>query len=997
MGRARSTVASSPRPRKRSRTSALLSTPPPEPEADPDPNVPRVVGDPVSAPINPRIAGPPARARVVAVMPEPPAPPRRLYIHFVGLDRRLDRWVDADKVGPPSAAPPVGADPVSLLPGVGAGAPPTTSRRTSRGRAAAAAEKQTREQEDVNGGQRKNLPDTIIVDGENEAPRRPVRTSTRATRGTRGSARVAAVAAAAAAAAGGQLEGGKPTDGGVGESTKGGSGSGSGSGSGNGNGNGSGSGSGSGIGSGIGSGGRSGGGNGGGESGSGNSKRDGDDARNGHGSGSACEVGGDSESKINPADRVVEVETEVETTRGESGAGRSVEPHPTRKVTRSRRRALEEFNPVSERETGNEVVARMERAREEHTKVRNIGAIVFGVYEVDAWYFSPYPGSCSNVDTLYICSFCLKYMRSAARYDSHCSRCEWSAPPGTLLYTDPTHKVTIHEVDGLVNVPYAQRLCLLGKLFLDHKTLYFDVAPFLFYVVCFDGELAGFFSKEKPLVVSEFNLACIVTLPQHQRKGLGRFLIALSYELTRREGKTGSPERPLSDLGQLSYRSYWMHAVMTFVRTKRGAVGLSAGEVASATGIRVADVTATLKSMGIVTIWKGETYVDTNHKALDQAGRRVSKPRLPLITSLLKWAPMKKPDPVHPLQPPRSPHPAGGIASAAGSSGPKGSSRRKPVRRSTGGSRTGGVASRVTVQGSAPSHARGRQNSSDRGLSMEPLTSNGAFTKDEIMTMKAFVLHHSVAKVQASLNSEDGLRTEDVANLAESLHMTLERCRKKLKRLSAAAVQDPSILTTGTAEQSLLLPSPAASPASSPVPSQNSRSASAYGAASAVVERVPVLSPTGAVTARPMRGKRVAPAPGTQSHGLPSQQNAGAVGSGPPLDVSDTLTEAIDGGMTPAASPDRFRSDVGAEASVPSSEAPPVSTQPGMPTLLLDEKKRGLVLNTSAAEPGASLVEGPTSPMIVEPVPALEKVISAPPASTGGIVASRKGVNGATS
>jgi hypothetical protein len=28
-----------------------------------------------------------------------------------------------------------------------------------------------------------------------------------------------------------------------------------------------------------------------------------------------------------------------------------------------------------------------------------------------------------------------------------------------------------------------QNLCLLAKLFLDHKTLYYDVEPFMFYVM----------------------------------------------------------------------------------------------------------------------------------------------------------------------------------------------------------------------------------------------------------------------------------------------------------------------------------------------------------------------------------------------------------------------------------------------------------------------------------------------------------------------------------
>lgn len=53
------------------------------------------------------------------------------------------------------------------------------------------------------------------------------------------------------------------------------------------------------------------------------------------------------------------------------------------------------------------------------------------------------------------------------------------------------------------------------------------------------------------------NLACILVFPPWQRKGLGALLMGVSYEISRREGIMGGPEKPISDLGKKGYKRFW--------------------------------------------------------------------------------------------------------------------------------------------------------------------------------------------------------------------------------------------------------------------------------------------------------------------------------------------------------------------------------------------------------------------------------------------------------
>ena len=362
-----------------------------------------------------------------------------------------------------------------------------------------------------------------------------------------------------------------------------------------------------------------------------------------------------------------------------------------RKLTRNLKRRYNEINNVAGAvEDLAPIDQKLEKEHDERTKVKNVKMIEYGPHEVDAWYFSPYPrdvrrgddgadgadeksgadraapsasardaggsgdGSAGGsgapppphvaCDKLFVCERCLKYVRKRSTLAKHAAKCEARHPPGKMIYEHKRSRRTeagpgsrelvgadlaFWEIDGAKMKVYCQNLCLLAKLFLDHKTLYFDVEPFLFYVLTErdpenDVHVAvGYFSKEKASL-EEYNLACILTLPPYQRRGYGSLLISMSYELSRREGKVGTPERPLSDLGLVSYRSYWCRVVLKELRRHKASLSLK--DLSAATGFREADVASALTSLNLLKYWKGQHIVSATPKIVDDHLRSFGGP-----------------------------------------------------------------------------------------------------------------------------------------------------------------------------------------------------------------------------------------------------------------------------------------------------------------------------------------------------------------------------------
>uniref|UniRef100_A0A8C7PB91 Histone acetyltransferase n=1 Tax=Oncorhynchus mykiss TaxID=8022 RepID=A0A8C7PB91_ONCMY len=273
-----------------------------------------------------------------------------------------------------------------------------------------------------------------------------------------------------------------------------------------------------------------------------------------------------------------------------------------------------------------------------------IKTILFGRYELDTWYHSPYPEEYARLGRLYVCEFCLKYMKSQTILRRHMAKCVWKHPPGDEVYRKGA--ISVFEVDGKKNKIYCQNLCLLAKLFLDHKTLYYDVEPFLFYVMTEADNtgchLVGYFSKEKNSFLN-YNVSCILTMPQYMRQGFGKMLIDFSYLLSKVEEKVGSPERPLSDLGLISYRSYWKEVLLRYMYNFQGKE-ISIKEISQETAVNPVDIVSTLQSLQMLKYWKGKHLVLKRQDLIDEWKAKETKRgsnNKTIDPSSLKWTPPK--------------------------------------------------------------------------------------------------------------------------------------------------------------------------------------------------------------------------------------------------------------------------------------------------------------------------------------------------------------------
>ncbi|KAF2291464.1 hypothetical protein GH714_024457 [Hevea brasiliensis] len=215
------------------------------------------------------------------------------------------------------------------------------------------------------------------------------------------------------------------------------------------------------------------------------------------------------------------------------------------KMTRHQKRKIDETHV----EGHEELDAASLREHEEFTKVKNIATIELGRYEIETWYFSPFPPEYNDSVKLYFCEFCLNFMKRKEQLQRHMRKCDLKHPPGDEIYRS-------------------------------------------------------------------------------------------AYELSKKEGKVGTPERPLSDLGLLSYRGYWTRVLLDILKKHKGNISIK--ELSDMTAIKAEDILTTLQSLELIQYRKGQHVICADPKVLDRHLKAAGRGGLEVDVSKLIWTPYKE-------------------------------------------------------------------------------------------------------------------------------------------------------------------------------------------------------------------------------------------------------------------------------------------------------------------------------------------------------------------
>lgn len=161
----------------------------------------------------------------------------------------------------------------------------------------------------------------------------------------------------------------------------------------------------------------------------------------------------------------------------------------------------------------------------------------------------------------------------------------------TVMVTYPYSKSTVMYRNSIASsCVYWRNYFLTTRRFTTTWNLFFFTWPFFLRIKAVTSldifprrsgplintisAVSWFFHPIKNLITADFSLISVSYLFSLSSEKLfflliwNVFIILIGYLLSRKEGQCGSPEKPLSTLGRISYESYWKSKILPFILNK---------------------------------------------------------------------------------------------------------------------------------------------------------------------------------------------------------------------------------------------------------------------------------------------------------------------------------------------------------------------------------------------------------------------------------------------
>lgn len=121
------------------------------------------------------------------------------------------------------------------------------------------------------------------------------------------------------------------------------------------------------------------------------------------------------------------------------------------------------------------------------------------------------------------------------------------------------------------------------------------------------------------------------------------YYIVAGYLLSKKEGQPGTPEKPLSDLGRVTYQAYWRSVILEYLYKYGKSKTLKIQDISQETGMYSHDIASTLQTLNMVRRnQEGKFVICVNWKLVEEHAQKLAqrKTKLNLDPECLRWTPL---------------------------------------------------------------------------------------------------------------------------------------------------------------------------------------------------------------------------------------------------------------------------------------------------------------------------------------------------------------------